>query len=152
MRLPFLTFCLLAASMAFSQTNVLDLISLGSTSSQFYEVIVQNELDTLIDDESGLTLFVPTNDALDSYAASMDMTFEEFVTSESAVQMAQYHLLPNDEVLFSEVSGEITGLTALGTYLNLTVGAGQFFANDTEVSGADLQANNGRDTLCRRGH
>ena len=143
MRLPSLTFCLLAASMAFSQTNVLDLISLGSTSSQFYEVIVQNELDTLIDDESGLTLFVPTNDALDSYAASMDMTFEEFVTSESAVQMAQYHLLPNDEVLFSEVSGEITGLTALGTYLNLTVGAGQFFANDTEVSGADLQANNG---------
>ena len=44
----------------------------------------------------------------------MGMTTADFIASESAVDMALYHIVPNEAIMFSALSGESVVTTALG--------------------------------------
>ena len=97
-------------------------------------------MNSLLDSETDLTVLVPNNDAIDAYAAGMGMTTADFIASESAVDMALYHIVPNSAIMFSALSGESVVTTALGMPISFQENE---VVNATDVAAADLEASNG---------
>lgn len=135
-----LLFCVLFLSNAYSQLTVLELLSAAPSNSHFNEIVSGVELNALLNSETGVTVLVPNNDAIEAYAAVMGMTTESFIASESAMDMAMYHIVPNTEILFSTLTTDSVVTTALG--MPLTFSTNQM-VNETTVAAEDLEASNG---------
>ena len=123
-----------------AQLTVLELLAAAPSNSHFNDIVSNDDLNSLLDSETNLTVLVPNNDAIDAYAAAMGMTTADFIASESAVEMALYHIVPNEAIMFSELSGESVATTALGMSISFQVDQ---VVNATDVSAADLEASNG---------
>jgi uncharacterized surface protein with fasciclin (FAS1) repeats len=123
-----------------AQLTVLELLAAAPSNSHFNDIVSNDDLNSLLDSETNLTVLVPNNDAIDAYAAAMGMTTADFIASESAVEMALYHIVPNEAIMFSELSGESVATTALGMSISFQVDE---VVNATDVSAADLEASNG---------
>ena len=135
-----LLFCFALVASGSAQLTVLELLAAAPSNSHFNEIVSNDDLNALLDSETGLTVLVPNNDAIDAYAASMGMTTADFIASESAVDMALYHIVPNEAILFSALSGENVVTTALGMPISFQEDE---VVNATGVSAADLEASNG---------
>ncbi|MFZ9055713.1 MAG: fasciclin domain-containing protein, partial [Flavobacteriales bacterium] len=115
MRLVTSLICLvLFASNASSQFTVLELLSAAPSNSHFNQIVSSDELNALLASDTGVTLLVPDNDAVEAYAAAMGMTTEAFIASENAVDMAMYHIVPNAEIMFSVLDADSVVTTASG--------------------------------------
>ena len=71
---------------------------------------------------------------------AMGMTTEAFIASESAVDMALYHIVPNEEILFSALTADSVVTTASGMPMSFHVNE---MVNATVVAADDLEASNG---------
>ncbi|HBP44660.1 MAG TPA: hypothetical protein DD635_02070 [Flavobacteriales bacterium] len=123
-----------------AQFTVLELLSASPSNSHFNQIVSSDELSALLDSESGVTVLTPDNDAIEAYAASMDMTTEAFIASESAVEMALYHIVPNTEVVFGTLMSDIVVTTALDMPMSFYSNG---IVNSTDVAAEDLLASNG---------
>ena len=132
--------CVFFLSNASSQLTVLELLSAAPSNSHFNEIIANDELNGLLASEAGVTVLVPDNDAVDAYAMAMGMTTEAFIASESAVDMALYHIVPNEEILFSALTADSVVTTASGMPMSFHVNE---MVNATVVAADDLEASNG---------
>ena len=135
-----LLFCFALVASGSAQLTVLELLAAAPSNSHFNDIVSNDDLNALLDSETDLTVLVPNNDAIDAYAASMGMTTADFIASESAVDMALYHIVPNEAILFSALSGENVVTTALGMPISFQEDE---VVNATGVSAADLEASNG---------
>lgn len=132
--------CAFVISNASSQLTVLELLSAAPSNSHFNEIVANDELNALLASESGVTVLVPDNDAVDAYAAAMGMTTEAFIASESALDMALYHIVPNEEILFGGLTADSVVTTASGMPMSFHVNE---MVNATAVAADDLEASNG---------
>jgi len=135
-----LLFCFALVASGSAQLTVLELVAAAPSNSHFNDIVSNDDLNALLDSETDLTVLVPNNDAIDAYAAAMGMTTADFIASESAVDMALYHIVPNEAILFSALSGESVVTTALGMPISFQE---YEVVNATTVAAADLEASNG---------
>ena len=135
-----LLLCAFAISNASSQLTVLELLSAAPSNSHFNDIVSNDELTALLDSETGVTVLVPDNDAIAAYATAMGMTTEAFITSESALDMARYHIVPNEEIMFSALTADSVVTTASGMPMSFHVNQ---MVNATTVAANDLDASNG---------
>ena len=135
-----LLFCFALVASCSAQLTVLELLSAAPSNSHFNDIVSNDDLNALLDSETDLTVLVPNNDAIDAYAAAMGMTTADFIASESAVDMALYHIVPNATIMFSALSGESVVTTALGMPISFQEDE---VVNATDVAAADLEASNG---------
>ena len=133
-------FSLAVVASSSAQLTVLELLAAAPSNSHFNDIVSNDDLNSLLDSETDLTVLVPNNDAIDAYAAAMGMTTADFIASESAVDMALYHIVPNEAIMFSELSGESVATTALGMPISFHEDE---VVNATDVAAADLEASNG---------
>jgi len=133
-------FSLAVVASSSAQLTVLELLAAAPSNSHFNDIVSNDDLNSLLDSETDLTVLVPNNDAIDAYAAAMGMTTADFIASESAVDMALYHIVPNEAIMFSELSGESVATTALGMPISFHEDEA---VNATDVAAADLEASNG---------
>jgi len=136
----FLLFCFALVASGSAQLTVLELLAAAPSNSHFNDIVSNDDLNALLDSETDLTVLVPNNDAIDAYAAAMGMTTADFIASESAVDMALYHIVPNEAIMFSALSGESVVTTALGMPISFQE---YEVVNATDVAAADLEASNG---------
>ena len=99
-----LLFCFALVASGSAQLTVLELLAAAPSNSHFNDIVSNDDLNALLDSEADLTVLVPNNDAIDAYAAAMGMTTADFIASESAVDMALYHIVPNAAIMFSVLS------------------------------------------------
>ena len=132
--------CVFVISNATSQLTVLELLSAAPSNSHFNEIVASDEFNALLDSDNGVTLLVPDNDAVEAYAAAMGMTTEAFIASESAVDMAMYHIVPTVEIMFSALDADSVVTTASGMPMTFHVNG---MVNATAVAANDLEASNG---------
>ena len=135
-----LLFCLAISASGSAQLTVLELLAAAPSNSHFNDIVANDAVNSLLDSETDLTVLVPNNDAIDAYAAGMGMTTADFIASESAVDMALYHIVPNSAIMFSALSGESVVTTALGMPISFQENE---VVNATDVAAADLEASNG---------
>ena len=135
-----LFFCFAVVVSGSAQLSVLELLAAAPSNSHFNDIVSNDDLNALLDSETDLTVLVPNNDAIDAYAAAIGMTTADFIASESAVDMALYHIVPNEAIMFSALSAESVVTTALGMSISFQVDE---VVNATDVSAADLEASNG---------
>ena len=135
-----LFFCFAVVVSGSAQLTVLELLAAAPSNSHFNDIVSNDDLNALLDSETDLTVLVPNNDAIDAYAAAMGMTTADFIASESAVNMALYHIVPNEAIMFSALSGDSVVTTALGMPISFQEDE---VVNATDVSAADLEASNG---------
>ena len=135
-----LCLCVFAISNASSQLTVLELLAAAPSNSHFNDIVSNDELTALLDSETGVTVLVPDNDAIAAYAAAMGMTTEAFIASESALDMARYHIVPNEEIMFSALTADSVVITASGMPMSFHVNE---MVNATTVAANDLDALNG---------
>lgn len=135
-----LLFCLAISASGSAQLTVLELLAAAPSNSHFNDIVANDDVNSLLDSETDLTVLVPNNDAIDAYAAAMGMTTADFIASESAVDMALYHIVPNSAIMFSALSGESVVTTALGMPISFQENE---VVNATDVAAADLEASNG---------
>lgn len=135
-----LLFCLAISASGSAQLTVLELLAAAPSNSHFNDIVANDAVNSLLDSETDLTVLVPNNDAIDAYAAGMGMTTADFIASESAVDMALYHIVPNSAIMFSALSGESVVTTALGMPISFEENE---VVNATDVAAADLEASNG---------
>ena len=133
-------FCVFVISNASSQLTVLELLSAAPSNSHFNEIVANDELNALLASETGVTVLVPDNDAVDAYAAAMGLTTDAFIASESAIEMALYHIVPNEEILFGALTADSVVTTASGMPMSFHVNQ---TVNATDVAADDLEASNG---------
>ena len=135
-----LLFCFALVASGSAQLTVLELLAAAPSTSHFNDIVSNDDLNALLDSETDVTVLVPNNDAIDAYAAAAGMTTADFIASESAVDMALYHIVPNEAIMFSALSGESVVTTALG----MPIAFQEYEAvNATDVAAADLEASNG---------
>ena len=135
-----LFFCFALVVSGSAQLTVLELLAAAPSNSHFNDIVSNDDLNALLDSETDLTVLVPNNDAIDAYAAAIGMTTADFIASESAVDMALYHIVPNEAIMFSALSAESVVTTALGMPISFQEDE---VVNATDVSAADLEASNG---------
>ena len=135
-----LLFCLAISASGSAQLTVLELLAAAPSNSHFNDIVANDDVNSLLDSETDLTVLVPNNDAIDAYAAAIGMTTADFIASESAVDMALYHIVPNSAIMFSALSGESVVTTALGMPISFQENE---VVNATDVAAADLEASNG---------
>ena len=135
-----LLFCFALVASGSAQFTVLELLAAAPSNSHFNDLVSNDDLNALLDSETDVTVLVPNNDAIDEYAAAMGMTTADFIASESAVDMALYHIVPNESIMFSALLGESVVTTALG----MPIAFQEYeVVNATDVAAADLEASNG---------
>ena len=135
-----LLFCFALVASGSAQLTVLELLAAAPSNSHFNDIVSNDDLNALLDSGTDLTVLVPNNEAIDAYAAAMGMTTADFIASESAVDMALYHIVPNEAIMFSALSGESVVTTALGMPISFQE---YEVVNATDVAAADLEASNG---------
>ena len=135
-----LTFCFVTAASCLAQLSILELLAAAPSNSHFNEIVSDDGLNSLLDSEDGVTVLVPNNAAIETYATDLGMSTEEFLSSDEAIQMAMYHIVPGVEIHFSVLTADTVVTTALSTPMSFQIDE---TVNASVVSASDLLASNG---------
>jgi uncharacterized surface protein with fasciclin (FAS1) repeats len=133
-------------SFAFStqaQMSIYELISTSSSSTHIQQIANNFALTDVLQDSTGISLIVPSDEAVENYASELGLELDDFLTSSAAEEMLKYHLITEEMVVFSEWETGTSATTALGPLMTFSNNSGSSFANETEVSVQDMSANNG---------
>ena len=133
-------------SFAFStqaQMSIYELISTSSSSSHIEQIADNFALADVLQNSTGISLIVPSDEAVENYASELGLELDDFLTSSAAEEMLKYHLITEEMVVFSEWETGTWATTALGSLMTFSNNSGSSFANETEVSVQDMSADNG---------
>lgn len=128
---------------ASAQSTIGEFISNASNTTHLEAIASNFGLTGFLQDSTDITVFVPSDQAIENYAVSMGMEIEDFLLSAEADKMVQYHVLPNQLVLFAEIEDEMEVLTALGTSMSCSTSNGNGSANAASIGTADVVLDNG---------
>ena len=137
-----LIFCCIAFG-ASAQSTIGEFISNASNTTHLEAIAANFGLSGFLQDSTDLTVFVPSDEAVENYAVTMGMEIDDFLLSTEAEKMVQYHVLPNQLVLFAEIENEIEVLTALGTSMSCSTSDSNGSANAVDIGTADVVLDNG---------
>ena len=137
-----LTF-IFSCTLGHAQLNVFEIVSNSSSTSHMVQIAVNFDLASTLQESEDVSLFAPSDAAIESYATELGMDLETFLTSDQAYDLIQYHLTIGETVLFSEWENGNSIITALGTSMSLTFNSVNQFANNTSMVAADFIASNG---------
>lgn len=124
--------------------SLADLIKGRDNLSLVYEAIsAAGALDKL-EGKTKYTVFAPTNDAIKSELASLNISKEEFFADKSRLEnVIKFHIVPDEIVYSKEVKEDKSVKTANGQMLELAQENDNFSVNGTNISMRDLVADNG---------
>lgn len=134
---------LFAGHSASAQSTVGEFIANAATANHLEAIASNFGLSDLLQDAAEVTVFVPSDDAVEIYAASLGFEIEDFLVSDEAEKMAKYHVILDQTLLYSGIADETEVLTASGTSMTCTHQSGIASANDVNVTTADVTLNNG---------
>lgn len=128
---------------ASAQSTIGEFISNASNTTHLEAIVSNFGLTDFLQDSTDLTVFVPSDEAIENYAVSLGMEVEDFLLSAEAEKMVQYHVLPNQLVLFAEIENDMEVLTALGTSMSCSTSNGNGSSNAVSIGTADVVLVNG---------
>ena len=134
---------LISCTLGHAQLNVFEIVSSSSSTGHIVDIAMNFDLTSTLEESPNVSLFAPSDAAIESYATSLDMDLETFLTSNKALELMQYHLALSETVLFSEWESGNSIMTELGTSMSITSGDLGNFANDTPMLVTDFLAVNG---------
>ncbi len=137
-----LTF-IFSCTLGHAQLNVFEIVSNSSSTSHMVQIAVNFDLVSTFQESEDVSLFAPSDAAIESYATELGMDLETFLTSDKAYDLIQYHLIIGETVLFSDWENGNSIVTQLGTSMSLTFTNTAQFANNTSMVAADFLASNG---------
>lgn len=137
---------LLIINFSFAQTNVFDdMISQSSAHTYLTAAITQQGLQgALQDPTANLTVFAPTNDAFDALALALGTDIAGILALPNLTDVLLYHVL-GTTVVSGDLSNGITPqpLNAANTIKITVTSGGNVFANQAQVTTANLSTDNG---------
>ncbi len=125
------------------QTTIGDFISSSSTTEHLESIAANFDLTSTLQDGQNLTVFAPSDDAVEAYASSIGQDIAVFLESNEALEMIQYHVALDQEILFSSIGDGLEFSTALGTTMEVSATNGVNLANATSIVTADVALDNG---------
>jgi uncharacterized surface protein with fasciclin (FAS1) repeats len=134
---------LVSSTFAHSQLNVFEIISNGSSTGHIVNIAMNFDLANTLQESENVTLFAPSDNAIENYASSLGMELEIFLTSSEAHELIRYHLLLGEIFLFNELDDDYSILTELGTTMTLSSSNSGDVANNTAMLVSDFMATNG---------
>ena len=108
-----LTF-IFSCTLGHAQLNVFEIVSNSSSTSHMVQIAVNFDLASTLQASEDVSLFAPSDAAIESYATELGMDLETFLTSDQAYDLIQYHLTIGETVLFSEWENGNSIVTAIG--------------------------------------
>ena len=129
--------------LALGQTTIGDFISSSSTTEHLETIAANFDLTSTLQDGQNLTVFAPSDDAVESYASSLGQDIGLFLESNEALEMIQYHVALDQEILFSSIGDDLEFYTALGTTMQVSATNGVNLANAASIVTADVALDNG---------
>lgn len=129
--------------LAVGQTTIGDFISSSSTTEHLESIAANFDLTSTLQDGQNLTVFAPSDDAVEAYASSIGQDIAVFLESNEALEMIQYHVALDQEILFSSIGDGLEFSTALGTTMEVSATNGVNLANATSIVTADVALDNG---------
>ena len=130
-------------TLAVGQTTIGDFISSSSTTEHLETIAANFDLTSTLQDGQNLTVFAPSDDAVESYASSLGQDIAQFLESNEALEMIQYHVALDQEILFSSIGDDLEFYTALGTTMQVSATNGVNLANAASIVTADVALDNG---------
>ena len=131
------------SALLLGQTTIGDFISSAATTNHLEAIAANFDLTSTLQDGQNLTVFAPSDDAVESYANSLGMDIAPFLESNEALQMIQYHVALDQQISFSTIEDELEFSTALGTTMLVSSSNGVNLANTASVITADFSLDNG---------
>ena len=136
-----LTFLL--GTYAMAQTTIGEFISSAATTNHLESIVLNFGLEGLLQDSTNLTVFAPSDAAIEDYAASIGIEITEFLGSQEALKMIQYHVIQDQQILFANITNEIEVYTALGTTMTCSASNSTSEANEVSIATPDFELDNG---------
>ena len=136
-----LTFLL--GTYAMAQTTIGEFISSAATTNHLESIALNFGLEGLLQDSTNLTVFAPSDAAIEDYAASIGIEITEFLGSQEALKMIQYHVIQDQQILFANITNEIEVYTALGTTMTCSASNSTSEANEVSIATPDFELDNG---------
>ena len=130
------------SALLLGQTTIGDFISSAATTNHLEAIAANFDLTSTLQDGQNLTVFAPSDDAVESYANSLGMDIAPFLESNEALQMIQYHVALDQQISFSTIEDELEFSTALGTTMLVSSSNGVNLANTASVITADFSLDN----------
>jgi uncharacterized surface protein with fasciclin (FAS1) repeats len=106
-------------------------------------VIEARLLPALTDPLASLTLFAPTNTAIDSALSSLGISATDLLSSPALSDILLYHVLGSEVLSTSLSNGMLANTLNPANTLKVTIDGSNVFVNQAQVVGADLPADNG---------
>ncbi len=131
------------AALSIGQSTIGEFITSAATTTHLETIAANFDLIETLQNEQNLTVFAPNDNAVEAYANSLSMDISAFLSSDEALQMIQYHVVLDQQIIFSEIADELEFETALGTTMLASVTNGTNSANETSVSTPDFVLDNG---------
>ena len=144
-----LSFALVATSFgAFGQTNVYDnVISTSPNHTTLKAALIQAGLVTTLQNPNAtLTVFAPDNAAFDALASALGVTATQLLANPELGAILAYHVLGQEVAAASITNGQVAtslNTTANGTIYLTKTSTGSVFADQANVTTADLTTDNG---------
>ncbi len=144
-----LSFALVATSFgAFGQTNVYDnVISTSPNHTTLKAALIQAGLvSTLQNPAATLTVFAPDNAAFDALASALGVTATQLLANPELGAILAYHVLGQEVAAAAITNGQVAtslNTTANGTIYLTKTSTGSVFADQANVTTADLTTDNG---------
>lgn len=136
---------LLGFQFTHAQTNVFDDVISQSTAHTYLTAAInqQNLAGALQNNAATLTVFAPTNAAFDQLAAALNTDIAGILALPNLTDVLLYHVLGTTAMSTSITNGMlVTPLNASNT-IKLSLTSNGVFANQAQVTTADLTADNG---------
>ena len=125
----------------FPQNSIVDVAITNGFSTLTQAVVTAELAPALIDPMSNLTVFAPTNDAFDDLAVTLGTDIDGILALPNLQDVLLYHVL-GDTVSSTQISnGTVNALN--GEQLTLSVDMGNVMVNTSNVTLADVGADNG---------
>ena len=120
-------------------------VALGSTAhtTLVAAVVEARLLPALTNPFSQLTVFAPTNEAFTAALTALGITAGELLASPNLSDILLYHVLGAEVVSGSLTNGQIAAPLNTDNTLKVTIDGSNVFINQTQVTAANLQADNG---------
>jgi transforming growth factor-beta-induced protein len=133
------------SNLSFAQTNVFDDVIATSSNHTYLEAaLLQEGLDAALRQNPSCTVFAPDDNAFNNLASALGVTISDLLALPNLSDILIYHVL-NSTVLSTGISnGAVVSPLSTTNTLKLTkTSAGDVYVNHSQVSTADITADNG---------
>lgn len=128
-----------------AQTNVFDDVIASSPNHTLLEAaLIQEGLDTVLQEIPAVTVFAPTDVAITNLTVALGITIPDLLALPNLTDILLYHVIPSTVPSSAVTNGAIVNPVSTTNTLKLTrTSTNMIYVNQAQVTGADLTAMNG---------